>query len=1621
MKKASYSPLVLIALFLMLGGTLLVSTSKLDSGFNLISGLGVFDPVVSNVIVNSTHRTNTTWDNLTVYWTSTDADGERVINITDWRVDRRSIAVVNMPFEGDGFLNATDYSLYGNNGTPRRGPLWSNTTGKVYGAYTFNGSQYINLSNKLPDMSKFSIVVWVNYSGVQRTGTIFSDSDGAGANDLSFDMNATTIGIRADKAGTSLNYQFGAAKSGLHLNASFHHLAWTLSPSRSSIYVDGILVKTINESGSNIGNHNPGPAIGVNTDTVTYTNFFNGTIDEFRIYNRTLSAEFVRQDFLAGNRSRPLTTIVSQDTFGGEVWSACITPNDGTANGLTVCSNNNLTIYPPQIYNLTVGNITNQSAIASWLTIGLGNGTIKYGKTISLGTKASSASFNRNKSFTLNGLTNGTVYFYNLSAFDRYGHGEINGTYNFTTLQNAANLTLVRNVTITSTHQTNNTNDNLTGTWVSTDVDAPFIINVTDWRMNGTSIAILNLPFEGNSGQNTTDYSTNSMTGITVANGAIWNETISPFGASYECDGSDDIISKTSVPELDLPSAAPFSISMWLRPQRTIDLDLPFVVGTDADNNAVYFIFRSNGLLCFEAYGATGQVCTSAGSGPPLNVWTNIVGTYDGSKTRIYRNGALNATLFGTVTWDLGNGQVSMCRWTSQSLTYDGFIDEVKFYNRTLSAQQISQMARNRTNFISSNETDIGENWSLTVTPNDRISNGNPGISNIIKIGTITSLAGSGSPSSGNGGGSSSTPPLMCVPSYSCSLGDCQTTTSCVPRYCTIKWFGRIVPYPCGQTCTGTSYQEKTCGDGCSSPTVTQQLGCSCSNVCTRGAKLCSGLSGGVETTQTCGDYNGDGCSDWGPTISCSSGDTCSNGQCISPPPPIFPPVLEMPGPVIPPPVETLMGIETSITIDDVDAYSLSCPFVNKVEVTKESIKTADGSIFINRIDKGYLPVVNAFSIDCAENQFELSFAIPDNFDDVKAISCRGDSCFPIKTTKIEKLNCGDSFFKDVSRTTEYLEPEFFTIPVTKSETAPGSNYLESSLNKIMFSGDVKGSVSLEAATEKVKEAENPGIKIVGTPVVLTFSETNENLGTQITLPYVLTDNIDEFSIALYSRSNEQWNYLGGFVNITEKTVTADVKDLSKYSENKKVTVAAMGVVCLNCLDSEFKRVYDGKSRDALVLVHGFENSPARFEDILNDIRLTSQPWQAWTFGYPSSRLIDDNAKEFADHLQARSAEYDYIYVAAHSMGGIITQQMLRYAYEENEKNPGVYSFLDKVRKVVLIASPNKGAVNQGVYEDLFNVLLNSKSVQGLFSLNNAVLKDLIEGRLVERIPGVEYYVIAGTKSFDFVDSDLKNDGLVAVGSAQAIGNESIENKCDNYWELDASHTEILNNFDSRKIVERIVAKEIAEALPSRSVMGYNQYFSLNVEDCSPEDKFIIIGKPIEEKETYTPALCGCGDNVCAIGEDELSCPSDCANIRSAGTSLLDLFLHFKPLRNLSLALLVIIISIVIVHRRGRTSSALMKFAKYEGFDKSHVKKSFSRLDKKKPGQELSSADYKIEKRLNDLLVQTRICLRTGKLNGAAKYYSNFSTEYYKAPTNLKERFKLVADKLREEVRRKMI
>jgi hypothetical protein len=93
---------------------------------------------------------------------------------------------------------------------------------------------------------------------------------------------------------------------------------------------------------------------------------FNGTLDEIRIYNRTLSPEQIRALYNSGAPKYNLT--VSQETTSGENWSVAVTPNNGTQDGTIVFSNYLVISEQPNLTSVTLNATSNNNLTSNNLT-----------------------------------------------------------------------------------------------------------------------------------------------------------------------------------------------------------------------------------------------------------------------------------------------------------------------------------------------------------------------------------------------------------------------------------------------------------------------------------------------------------------------------------------------------------------------------------------------------------------------------------------------------------------------------------------------------------------------------------------------------------------------------------------------------------------------------------------------------------------------------------------------------------------------------------------------------------------------------------------------------------------------------------------------------------------------------------------------------------------------------------------------------------------------------------------------------------------------------------------------------------------------------------------------------
>jgi hypothetical protein len=192
--------------------------------------------------------------------------------------------------------NANDISGNNHNGTVSAATLTTDRFGNTNNAYAFNGSTStitvpddttLRLSN-----TDYTISGWINQTNVASTNAVII-SKHTGAGQRGYLLNVSGTGTNPPRRlifNVSSNTDPKAISDSIISINSWHHVVevYQLSSHTIYTYIDGLL----NSSKANIPSLNPTTAADMyfGSDGVGLPFYFNGKIDDIRIYNRALSS-----------------------------------------------------------------------------------------------------------------------------------------------------------------------------------------------------------------------------------------------------------------------------------------------------------------------------------------------------------------------------------------------------------------------------------------------------------------------------------------------------------------------------------------------------------------------------------------------------------------------------------------------------------------------------------------------------------------------------------------------------------------------------------------------------------------------------------------------------------------------------------------------------------------------------------------------------------------------------------------------------------------------------------------------------------------------------------------------------------------------------------------------------------------------------------------------------------------------------------------------------------------------------------------------------------------------------------------------------------------------------------
>ena len=219
-----------------------------------------------------------------------------------WRLD-----------EGSG-TTAFDSSGNGNDGTLNGDPQW--VAGMIGGALEFDGDgDYVNCGNDpIFDITEeITLAIWVNANDILNGEHNCWLGKGDNAYAIKHQSGNYLEFFIYDGDWHSTNYTTDIES----LNGEWHHMAGTYDGSELKFYLDGELAANLVYS-STIGTANHNVTLGENSQAAG--RFFDGMLDDARIYNEALSQEDIVSVMMGGENPYAFSPYPADGSMYPEMW-----------------------------------------------------------------------------------------------------------------------------------------------------------------------------------------------------------------------------------------------------------------------------------------------------------------------------------------------------------------------------------------------------------------------------------------------------------------------------------------------------------------------------------------------------------------------------------------------------------------------------------------------------------------------------------------------------------------------------------------------------------------------------------------------------------------------------------------------------------------------------------------------------------------------------------------------------------------------------------------------------------------------------------------------------------------------------------------------------------------------------------------------------------------------------------------------------------------------------------------------------------------------------------------------------------------------------------------------------
>lgn len=417
---------------------------------------------------------------------------------------------------------------------------------------------------------------------------------------------------------------------------------------------------------------------------------FTGNIDEMRIYNRRLSGEEINASYDANLYSyqNNFTTLAEGATY---TYRAYVIDSYGNTNQteertLTIDSTYPLIDYAPG----TPENNIYISKASIFVNVSV--------------TETNEA----NITFTLyssSAFVNQTIFTDSTRTINFTGLADDTYTFNVTVTDraNQKNATLTRTVGIDTTNpliaygsQTpaNATTQSATNFEMNVSItEANLNEMIYNWNSTNFTayddplILMMNFNNQSNLGENSTHVADASKYGNngTVNGSAIWVST-GRYDGAYQFDGIEDKIIIKNDSSLDIMNY--LTMSAWINPSSVPASDRYIIV----EKLVVYYLtYDSNKKLAVYWYNTSSPGYHVSDTVINTSEWTHVLSTWNGSDVKLYINGVLDKTIPTNTPGKVDSSKVLHIGAESTNRYFNGSIDEVRIWNRSLSADEVYQ------------------------------------------------------------------------------------------------------------------------------------------------------------------------------------------------------------------------------------------------------------------------------------------------------------------------------------------------------------------------------------------------------------------------------------------------------------------------------------------------------------------------------------------------------------------------------------------------------------------------------------------------------------------------------------------------------------------------------------------------------------------------------------------------------------------------------------------------------------------------------------------------------------------------------------------------------------------